>query len=60
MGKLLKSWLFYTALLIFLVSAAMTLPELGRQFFGDTGTQLETAVDHMESQAQAVWAQLRP
>lgn len=60
MGNLLKSWFFFTALLLFLLAAAITLPELGNRLFGSTAEQLETAVDGMEQQAQEVWAQLRP
>ncbi len=60
MGELLKSWLFFTALLLFLVTAAVTLPELGAQLFGQTESRLETAVDDLEAQAQEVWAGLSP
>lgn len=60
MGNLLKSWFFFTALLLFLLAAAVSLPELGHRFFGGTEQQLETAVDGMEAQAQEVWAQFQP
>ncbi len=60
MGNLLKSWFFFTALLLFLLTAAVTLPKLGERFFGSTGQQLTQTVDHVEAQVQEVWAQLLP
>lgn len=60
MGNLLKSWFFFTALLLFLLVAAVTLPKLGEQLFGSTGQQITNAVDHIETQVQEVWGQLLP
>ena len=60
MGNLLKSWFFFTALLLFFLVAAITLPEIGERFFGNTGQQLEETVDGIETQVQEVWNQFRP
>lgn len=60
MGNLLKSWLFFTALLVFLLTAAVTLPKLSDKFFGDTEQQLEAAVAGIGDEVQEVWAAFAP
>lgn len=60
MGNLLKSWVFFTALMIFLMVAATVLPDLAERFFGDTEEMVTTMVDDVEQEAQAVWAEFRP
>lgn len=60
MRDTLKSWLFFTALTLFLLTAALTVPELGQRFFGSTGRQITAAADELGQQAQEVWAGLRP
>ena len=60
MGDLLKSWVFFTALMVFLMVAAAVLPDLADRFFGDTGQQVEAVFADMEQEVQAVWAELRP
>lgn len=60
MKQILTSWLFFTSLMLFLIAAAMTLPQLMDGLFGDTETQLRSAVDYMTEEAQAVWAEFVP
>lgn len=60
MGKLLKSWLFFTALLLFLITAAVTLPELSDKLFGDTEQKLEATFADIGEEVQEVWAELVP
>ena len=60
MGKLLKSWAFFTALLILLLTAAVTLPKLSDRLFGDTEETVETAFSGLGQEAKAVWAALTP
>ena len=60
MGDLLKSWIFFTALMLFLVAAAAVLPDLADRFFGGTEAQVEAVIGDMEQEAQAVWAELAP
>lgn len=60
MKKILTSWLFFTSLMLFLLAAALTLPELMDRVFGDTEQQLTEAVDYLTSEAQAVWAEFVP
>lgn len=60
MKKLLQGWIFYTALLLFLIAAALTLPELTRDFLGDTRQELTETVDQLTQEAMAVWGQRFP
>ena len=58
MKNLLKSWIFFTSLLLLLLAAALTLPQLGKGFFGATEEKLSEAVDYISEEAQAVfWEQ---
>lgn len=60
MKNILKSWLFFTSLLLFLLAASLTLPELTDHLFGNTEQQLSEAVDLMSEEAKAVWAEFQP
>ena len=60
MGNLFRSWFFFTALLLFLLTAAVSFPELRTHLFGHTEQALEQTVDNMEAQVQEVWARLNP
>ena len=60
MKKLLQGWIFYTALLCFLLAAAITLPGLARDFWGDTEQEITRAVDDCSQKAVAVWGQSFP
>lgn len=60
MKKLLQGWIFYTALLLFLIAAALTLPELTHDFWGDTRQELTETVDQLTQEAVAVWGQRFP
>lgn len=60
MKKILTSWLFFTSLMLFLIAAALTLPDLMDGLFGDTEAHLTEAVDYMTEEAQAVWAEFVP
>lgn len=60
MGNLLKSWVFFTALMLFLMTAATIVPELAERFFGDTEEKVTAMVADVEQEAQAVWAELTP
>ena len=60
MKKLLQGWIFYTALLCFLLAAAITLPELTCDFGGDTEQEITRAVDDISKKAVAVWGQSFP
>ena len=60
MKKILTSWLFFTSLMLFLLAAAMTLPDLMDTLFGNTEQQLTEAVDYVTEEAQAVWAEFIP
>lgn len=60
MKNILKSWLFFTALLLFMMVAALTLPGLMDGLFGNTEQQLTEAVDYVTEEAQAVWAEFQP
>lgn len=60
MGNLLKSWIFFTALMVFLIVAAAALPDLADRFFGGTEAQVEAVIADMEQKAQAVWAEWKP
>ena len=60
MGKVFRSWFFFTALLLFLLAVSITLPDLKTRLFGNTEEQISETVDRMEGQVRAVWAELRP
>jgi len=60
MGKRLQSWFFFTALMLFLLAAAVSLPVIGARLFGSTQERMEAAVEEAGNRAQAVWAELRP
>ena len=60
MGKIFKSWLFFTALLILLLTAAATLPKLPQRLFGTTEETVETAFYELGQEVKAVWASLTP
>lgn len=57
MKNLLKSWLFFTSLLLLLLAAALALPELGQGFFGATEEKLAEAAGYLSQEVQAVWTQ---
>ncbi len=60
MGKLFRSWFFFTALLLFLLSAAVALPEMKARLFGRTEQAVAETAESMENRARAVWASLSP
>ncbi len=60
MKKLLQGWIFYTALLCFLLAASITLPGLIRDFWGETEQEITRAVDDLSQKAVAVWGQSFP
>lgn len=60
MGKVFRSWFFFTALLLFLLAASVSLPKLKDRLFGETEARISESVDNMEGQVRAVWAQLMP
>lgn len=57
MKKLLQGWIFYTALLLFLVALILTAPNLCRELFGNTDQAISQAADRLEEKAVAVWGQ---
>ena len=60
MKKLLLGWIFYTSLLLFLLAAALTLPDLCRNFFRNTDQAISRTVDRLDQKAAAVWGQYFP
>lgn len=60
MKKLLQGWIFYTALLLFLVALILTAPNLCRDFFGNTDQAISQAADQLDEKAVAVWGQYFP
>lgn len=60
MKKIFTSWLFFTSLMLLLLSAAVTLPGLMDGLFGDTEQQLQDATAYFQQQAQVVWNQFVP
>lgn len=60
MGNLFRSWFFFTALLVFLLTCAAAAPDLGQRLFGQTGQRMMETADHMETQVRQVWAELKP
>ncbi len=57
MKNLLKSWIFFTSLLLLLLAAALTLPQLRKGFFGATEEKISEAVGYISEEAQAVFAE---
>ncbi len=60
MKKILTSWLFFTSLMLFLIAAAMTLPDFIDRLFGSTQVQVTQAADYLKEEAQSVWAEFTP
>lgn len=60
MKRILTSWLFFTSLMLFLIVAALTLPQWLDHLFGSTQSQVTQAADYLKEEAQAVWAELTP
>ncbi len=60
MKKLLQGWIFYATLLCFLLAAAITLPELTRDFWGNTEQEITRAVDNISQRAVAIWGRSFP
>lgn len=60
MKKIFTSWLFFTSLMLLLLSAAVTSPGLMDGLFGDTAQQLQDATAYFQQQAQVVWNQFVP
>lgn len=60
MKRLLAGWFFYTVLLLFLMAAALTLPELTHDFMGNTRQELTETVDQLTQKAVTVWGQSFP
>lgn len=56
MRKLVRSWAFFTALLVLLLTAAATLPKLSDKLFGQTEEAVETAFSGLGLGAKEVWA----
>lgn len=54
--RLLKSWLFFTSLMLLLLAAALALPELGQGFLGETEERLTEAMAYISQEVQTVWA----
>lgn len=60
MGKRMQSWFFFAALMLFLLAAAVSIPDLGERLFGATEQRLEDAAEQAEARIQTVWANLTP
>lgn len=60
MKKILASWLFFTALMLFLIAAAVTIPGWMDRFLGSTQSQITETADYLREEAQAVWAEFIP
>lgn len=60
MKRILTSWLFFTSLMLFLIVAALTLPQWLEHLLGSTQSQVTQAADYLKEEAQAVWAELIP
>ena len=58
MKKLLQGWVFYTAALLFLLSAALTLRGRAETLLGQSG--IPQAVDELTQRAVAVWERTAP
>lgn len=60
MKNLLKSWLFFTSLMLFLIAFALVLPQLLDGLLGNTEQKLAEATQNAQSGVQAVFALLDP
>ena len=60
MHKLVQSWIFFTAVLILFLAAAISFPALKTRWMGETEEQLEVAVAEMEGELWSVWAAQSP
>lgn len=60
MKNLLKSWLFFTSLMLFLITFALVVPQLLESLLGNTEAQLNEAVQGAQAGIQAVFAMLEP
>ena len=58
MKKLLQGWMFYTAVLLFLLSAALTLPDRAKTFLSQAN--IPQAADELAQRAVAVWEKTAP
>ena len=58
MKKLLQGWVFYTAVLLFLLSAALTLPDRAKTFLRKT--DIPQAADELTQRAVAAWEKTAP
>jgi hypothetical protein len=52
MWKLFSSWMFFTALLLFLLTAAVTVPHLASSLMGTTPAQVDTVLAEVKDQVQ--------
>ena len=59
MKKLLQGWVFYTAVLLFLLAAGWTVPALCRDFSGNPGQAIAQGAAQLEEWA-AAWGQYFP
>ena len=60
MKKLFQGWVFYTAVLLFLMAALLTAPGLCRKFFGTTNQAISQAAAQLEDKAVTTWGQYFP
>lgn len=60
MKKLIQGWIFYTAVLLFLVALLLTAPGLCHDFFGNTDQAITQAAAQLDQKAVAVWGQYFP
>ena len=58
MKEILKSWLFFTSLLLLIFAASLVVPELMHTAFGNTNAQLELMAENMQEEAIAAWAEI--
>lgn len=56
MKKLLQGWAFYTAVLLFLLSAALTMPNRAKTLLSD----IPQAAEELFQRAAAVWGRTAP
>lgn len=55
MKKLLRGWMFYTAVLLFLLAAGLTLPALCRDSFETAEQAISQAAAQLEEKAARGW-----
>ena len=60
MGKGLGRWFFFTALTVFLLVCALTLPELKDRLLGNTEQRFNEAAAQLDQEVRTVWAELAP